>query len=249
MPIDPNNMETWGDSEHRLAYVSETTVIHKDIVQIRDEQWWRTLSRGYVTQWAAMYPQQSDAFFYAHSLSELVELAPLILRFRGTPSKKAYVVVPGGAHCPCEEAAVLLGWSPHNCKERRFKIFDLEVGSIARGASDSSVIQEIFASMRGLFKIHSPALLITVSDLDPTVRDALQAAVRRSNTTLVRLPRSSIKHALWIPDVKSAALRSKAPLRFRLSVPSSSENSEFVSLPFLVIHFFARQFNSGSQNT
>lgn len=34
VPVDPRNKETWGDSEHRLAYVSETTVIHKDIVQV-----------------------------------------------------------------------------------------------------------------------------------------------------------------------------------------------------------------------
>lgn len=34
MPVDPRSKETWGDSEHRLAYVSETTVIHKDIVQV-----------------------------------------------------------------------------------------------------------------------------------------------------------------------------------------------------------------------
>lgn len=34
LPVDPRNKETWGDSEHRLAYVSETTVIHKDIVQV-----------------------------------------------------------------------------------------------------------------------------------------------------------------------------------------------------------------------
>ncbi|CAM6128710.1 unnamed protein product [Calypogeia fissa] len=230
VPIDPNIKDTWGDSEHRLAYISETTVIHKEIVQVRDDQWWRTFSRGYVTQWAAMYPQQSDALFYAHSLSELVELAPLILRFRSTPSKKAFVVVPGGAFCPCEEAAVLLGWPPHNCKERRFKIFDLEVGSIHRAASDSSMMQEIFASMRGLLKIHSPALLITVSDLDPTVRDALQAAVRRSNTTLVGLPRSSIKHALWMPDVKSAALRNWNKMTISINIITQSRPRSLLRL-------------------
>jgi hypothetical protein len=210
VPVDPKDTDTWGDKEHRLAYVSETTVIHSHVVQVRDEQWWRTFSRGYVTQWAAMFPQQSDALFYAHSLREVKELAPLILKFRSTPGKKAFVVVPGGSHCPCEEAAATLGWSPHNCKARRFKIFDLEVGSVHRGGSDSSIIQEVFASMKGLLRIHSPALLITVSELNPTVRDALQAAVRPTNTTLVGLPRSSIKHALWMPDIKFAALRSKA---------------------------------------
>lgn len=209
VPIDPNNKDTWGDSEHRLAQVSETTVIHSNIVKIRDEQWWRTLSRGYMTQWAAMHPQQCDVLFYAHSLSEVADLAPMILRFRATPGKKAYVVVTGGAHCPCEEAAVLLGWSPSNCHERRFKIFDLEVGSIHKAASESSIIQEIFASMKGLIRIHNPSLIFTVSDLDDKVRDALKVAASRGNTTLVQLPRASIKHALWIPDVKSASLRSK----------------------------------------
>ncbi|CAD6257531.1 unnamed protein product [Miscanthus lutarioriparius] len=70
LPVDPNDKETWGDSEHRLAYVSETTVIFKDIVQVRDEQWWRALTSGYVTRWAAMHPQKVDALFYAHSLGE-----------------------------------------------------------------------------------------------------------------------------------------------------------------------------------
>ncbi|KAJ8651155.1 hypothetical protein MRB53_004178 [Persea americana] len=46
LPVDPNDKETWGNSEHRLAYVSETTVIFKDIVQVRDDQWRRALSTG-----------------------------------------------------------------------------------------------------------------------------------------------------------------------------------------------------------
>ncbi|BFI43079.1 hypothetical protein MPTK2_8g14800 [Marchantia polymorpha subsp. ruderalis] len=222
VPIDPNNKDTWGDSEHRLAQVSETTVIHSNIVKIRDEQWWRTLSRGYMTQWAAMHPQQCDVLFYAHSLSEVADLAPMILRFRATPGKKAYVVVTGGAHCPCEEAAVLLGWSPSNCHERRFKIFDLEVGSIHKAASESSIIQEIFASMKGLIRIHNPSLIFTVSDLDDKVRDALKVAASRGNTTLVQLPRASIKHALWIPDVKSASLRNWNKMKISINIITQS---------------------------
>lgn len=34
VPIDPSDVETWGDKEHRLAQVAETTVIHKDIVEV-----------------------------------------------------------------------------------------------------------------------------------------------------------------------------------------------------------------------
>ncbi|KAJ7560479.1 hypothetical protein O6H91_04G131600 [Diphasiastrum complanatum] len=208
LPVDPNDKDTWGDSEHRLAYVAETTVIHKNIVEIRDDQWWRAFSRGYVTQWAAMYPQQSDVFFYAHSLQEISELAPLILRFRAIPGKKAYVLVPGGSHCPCEEAAVILGWSRSSCHDRRFKIFDLEVGSVARaGNSIMPVMQEILAAVKGLIKIHSPALIITVADLVSSAHDALNLAATGGNATLVKLPRSAIKHALWMADIKSEALK------------------------------------------
>ncbi|MBA0764048.1 hypothetical protein Gotri_013420, partial [Gossypium trilobum] len=110
LPVDPTDKETWGDSEHRLAYVSETTVIFKDIVQVRDDQWWRALSAGYVTQWAAMYPQKIDALLYAHSLDEVKALAPLLEKFRSTVGKKAYIVVPGGSFCPCEDAAAALNW-------------------------------------------------------------------------------------------------------------------------------------------
>ena len=74
-----------------------------------------------------MHPQRSDVFFYAHSLEEVKCLAPLLNKFRGNPGKKAYMVVTGGSHCPCEEAAEALGWSAAACHDRRFKIFDLEV--------------------------------------------------------------------------------------------------------------------------
>jgi len=96
-------------------------------LQVRDDQWWRAISRGYRTQWAAMHPQQSDVFFYAHTLSEVEVLAPLVVKFRSVPGKKAYMVVTGGSHCPCEDAARLLGWTTASCHDRRFKIFDLEV--------------------------------------------------------------------------------------------------------------------------
>lgn len=35
VPLDPENNETWGDSEHRLAQIAETTVIHKNVVEVR----------------------------------------------------------------------------------------------------------------------------------------------------------------------------------------------------------------------
>ena len=56
LPVDPKDKETWADSEHRLAYVNETTVIFKGVVEKRDKQWWQYMSRGYVTQWARMNP-------------------------------------------------------------------------------------------------------------------------------------------------------------------------------------------------
>ncbi|MBA0761947.1 hypothetical protein Gotri_024517 [Gossypium trilobum] len=110
LPVDPTDKETWGDSEHRLAYVSETTVIFKDIVQVRDDQWWRALTTGYVTQWAAMYAQKIDALFYAHSVDEVKALTPLLEKFRSTVGKKAYIVVSGDGFCSCEDAAAALNW-------------------------------------------------------------------------------------------------------------------------------------------
>lgn len=212
LPVDPNDKETWGDSEHRLAYVSETTAIFKDIVQVRDDQWWRALSTGYVTQWAAMYPQKIDALFYAHSLDEVKALAPLLEKFRSTVGKKAYIAVSGGNFCPCEDAAAALNWPKLVCKERRFKIFDLEVGTIT-GISNSEVpiLQSVYSSMKGLIKIHNPSLLITVTDIDSNIKNALKMAVgsNSNHSTLVLLPRSAVPKVLWMADLRSTALPSK----------------------------------------
>ncbi|KAH7301636.1 hypothetical protein KP509_23G035300 [Ceratopteris richardii] len=225
VPSNPDDKDTWGDSEHRLAQISETTVIFKDVVQVRDDQWWRTLSRGYVTQWASMYPQQIDALIYAHSLEDVSSLAPLIQAFRNTPLKKAYLVVPGGSLCPCEAAVKLLNWPANTCHERRFKVFDLEVGSISRSlASDISLIQEIHASMKGLIKIHSPALVIAVEEVETRVRHALSLAVSQyaTNTSLVLLPRRAIPHSVWIPNIRMQALQSWS--RMRISVNIITQN-------------------------
>lgn len=212
LPVDPKDKETWGDSEHRLAYVSETTVIFKDIVQVRDNQWWRALSTGYVTQWAAMYPQKIDALFYAHSIEEVNSLAPLLEKFRSTVGKKAYIAVSGGGFCPCEDAATVLNWPKVVCRERRFKIFDLGIGAIS-GVSNSEVpvVQTVYSSIKGLIKIHNPSLLITVADIDSNVKSALKMATESNlnSTTLVHLPRSTVPKVLWMADLRSTALPSK----------------------------------------
>ncbi|KAL5990611.1 hypothetical protein ACLOJK_011514 [Asimina triloba] len=212
LPVDPKDKETWGDSEHRLAYISETTVIFKDTVQVRDEQWWRALSSGYITQWAAMNPQKTDALFYAHSPQEVKALAPLLEKFRSTFGKKAYIVVSGGDHCSCEDAAKVLSWPPQVCRERRFKIFDLGVGAIS-GASKSEVplFQSVYSSMKGLIKIHNPSLLIAVADVDSNVRNALKMASdsNSNHSTLVLLPRAAVPKVLWMADLRSTALPSK----------------------------------------
>ncbi|KAK4541376.1 hypothetical protein RGQ29_033243 [Quercus rubra] len=191
LPVDPNNKETWGDSEHRLAYVSETTVIFKDIVQVRDDQWWKALSTGYITQWAAMHPQKIDALFYAHSVDEVKVLAPLLEKFRSTFGKKAYIAISGGDFLPL------------------FKIFDLAIGSLS-GMSNSEVpvVQALYSSMKGLIKIHNPSVVITVADVDPHVRKALKMATETNSngTTLVLLPRPSISKVLWMADLRSTAL-------------------------------------------
>ncbi|KAL3849463.1 hypothetical protein ACJIZ3_011345 [Penstemon smallii] len=210
LPVDPKDKETWGDSEHRLAYVSETTVIFKDIVQVRDDQWWKALSTGYITQWAAMYPQNIDALFYAHSIEQVKALAPLLEKFRTTVGKKAYIVVSGGHFCPCEDAAAALKWPKSVCKERRFKIFDLGVGALSgHSTSEIPLLQVVYASMKGLIKIHNPSVVITVADIDSNVKKALKMALEantNSTTTLVLLPTSSVTKALWMADLRSTAL-------------------------------------------
>ncbi|XP_077227844.1 uncharacterized protein LOC143860884 [Tasmannia lanceolata] len=225
LPVNPKDKETWGDSEHRLAYVSETTVIFKDIVQVRDDQWWRALSTGYITQWAAMNPQKIDALFYAHSLDEVKALAPLLEKFRSTVGKKAYIAVSGGNFSPCEEAASALNWPKSVCRERRFKIFDLAVGASAGiSSSEVPIVQSVYSSMKGLLKIHNPSLIITVNDIDSDVRKALKMAAE-SNTngsSLVLLPRSALPKVLWMADIRSTALPNWN--RMRISVNIITQN-------------------------
>ncbi|XP_043702054.1 uncharacterized protein LOC122652396 [Telopea speciosissima] len=225
LPVDSNDKDTWGDSEHRLAYVSETTVIFKDIVQVRDDQWWQALSTGYLTQWAVMYPQKIDALFYAHSLEEVKALAPLVEKFRSTVGKKAYIAVSGGSYCPCEEAAAALNWPKSVCRERRFKIFDLGIGAVS-GSSDSEVpvLQAVYSSMKGLITIHNPSVLITVSDIDTNVKKALKMASETNPncSTLILLPRSSVPKVLWMADLRQTALPNWN--RMRISVNLITQN-------------------------
>ncbi|CAI0452985.1 unnamed protein product [Linum tenue] len=233
LPVDPKDKETWGDSEHRLAYVSETTVIFKDVVQVRDDQWWRAMSSGYVTQWAKMYPQKIDALFYAHSIDEVKVLSPLLEKFRSTVGKKAYIAVPGGTFCPCEDAATALNWPKLVCKERRFKIFDLGVGALA-GVSNSEVpvVQSVYASMKGLIKMHNPSVVITVNDVDSDVKKALKMAVESNNgtTTYVLLPRASIPKTLWMADLRSTALPNWNKMRISVNIITQNRVSSLTRL-------------------
>ncbi|KAL4190270.1 hypothetical protein AMTRI_Chr07g23880 [Amborella trichopoda] len=221
LPVNPNDKETWGDSEHRLAYVSETTVIFKNIVEVRDDQWWRALSTGYVTQWASMYPQKIDALFYAHSIEEVKKLSPLIAKFRSTPGKKAYVVVSGGQYCPCEEAAVALNWPKNACKERRFKIFDLGVGALA-GISGSGVpvLQSVYSSMRGLMRIHNPSVVIALKGVDENVKEGLRTAVSGHNngSQMILFPENAVPKVLWMANLRSTTIPNWNKMRISVNI-------------------------------
>ena len=87
----------------------------------------------------------------------------------------------------------------------------LQVGSVHKGFSETAFIQEVSASMRGLMRIHSPTLLITVNDLQSTVVDALKlsSAQAGKNTTLVQIPHSSFRYSLWMATVSPASLPCK----------------------------------------
>lgn len=177
-----------------------------------------------------MHPQKIDALFYAHSVDEVKALAPLLEKFRSTVGKKAYIAVSGGNFCPCEDAATALKWPKLVCKERRFKIFDLAVGALS-GISNSEVVvlQGVYASMKGLIKIHNPSVVITVADIDPNVKKTLKMATETNGngTTLVLLPRPSIPKVLWMADLRTTALPSKIP-NFSYSIAFRVRPTELV---------------------
>lgn len=155
-----------------------------------------------------MHPQKIDVLFYAHSLDEVQALSPLLEKFRSTVGRKAYIVVSGGRFCPCEETADALKWPSIVCKERRFKIFDLNVGAVQGGVSNSDipVVQTVYSSLKGLIKIHNPTLLVTVDDIDPTVKNALKMSTENTTVVFVALPRASIPYTLWMADLRPTAL-------------------------------------------
>lgn len=160
-----------------------------------------------------MNPQKIDALFYAHTVDEVKALSPLLEKFRTTVGKKAYIVVSGGTFCPCEHAAKALKWPFLVCKERRFKIFDLDIGAISSEVSNSEapVIQAVYSSLKGLIKIHNPSVVIAVDDIDDNVRKALKMAseTNSNGTALVLLPKPSVSKVLWMADLRSTALPSK----------------------------------------
>lgn len=161
-----------------------------------------------------MHPQKIDALFYAHSVDEVKALAPLLAKFRSTVGKKVYIAVSGGNFCPCEDAATALRWPKLVCNERRFKIFDLAVGALSDiSNSEVVVLQGVYASMKGLIKIHNPSVVIAVADIDPNVKKTLKMATETNGngTTLVLLPRSSVSKVLWMADLRTTALPSKNP--------------------------------------
>uniref|UniRef100_A0A6N2KRA1 Glycosyl transferase 64 domain-containing protein n=1 Tax=Salix viminalis TaxID=40686 RepID=A0A6N2KRA1_SALVM len=201
LPVDPNDKETWGDSEHRLAYVSETTVIFKDIVQVRDDQWWRALSTGYVTQWAAMHPQKIDALFYAHSVDEVKALSPLSTSSGLLPAKRRTLLSLEAVSAlvkmrDCSELAKMV------CKERRFKIFDLA------------------SRRRQKYRTRKCRWCRRLSDIDPNVKKALKMATETNNngTTMVLLPRPSISKVLWMADLRSTALPNWNKMRVSVNI-------------------------------
>ncbi|EEC68970.1 hypothetical protein OsI_37714 [Oryza sativa Indica Group] len=155
-------------------------MIFKDIVQMRDEQWWRALTSGYVTQWAAMHQQKVDALFYAHSLSEVHALALLLERFCTTPGCKAYLVVSGSGHYPCKEAAAVLKWP-----------------KVA-----------VYSSMRGIIRMHNPSVIVAVANVDTKIKDAFRMAADSAinHIAFVLLPCNSIFKVLWMATLRPTSL-------------------------------------------
>ena len=98
---------------------------------------------------------------------------------------------------------------------------DLGVGAVS-GISNSEVpvVQAVYASMKGLIKIHNPSLVITVADADSNVMKALKMATEANTNSskLVLLPRSSVTKVLWMADLRSTALPSKISMNLTLSV-------------------------------
>ncbi|BAT16173.1 Os12g0183900 [Oryza sativa Japonica Group] len=168
---------------------------------MRDEQWWRALTSGYVTQWEAMHPQKVDALFYAHSLSESGSAPPPAVRLTSS--------CPAVGTTPAEEAATVLKWPKVVCKERRFKIFDLAVGALSGPShSEVPVLQAVYSSMRGIIRMHNPSVIITVANVDAKIKDAFRMAADSAinHIAFVLLPRNSISKVLWMATLHPTSL-------------------------------------------
>ncbi|GMP98768.1 hypothetical protein CsSME_00046528 [Camellia sinensis var. sinensis] len=132
-------------------------------------------------------------------------LAPLLNKFKSTIGKKAYIVVSGGQFFSYEDAIAALNWPKVVCKERRFKIFDLGIGRALSGMSNSqvSVVQGVYASVKGLMRAHSPSVVLAVSNIDSDVMKALEMVSESSEngSKLVLLPRASVSKVLWMANL------------------------------------------------
>ncbi|WOH01108.1 hypothetical protein DCAR_0520489 [Daucus carota subsp. sativus] len=128
------------------------------------------------------------------------------------------------------DAASALGWPQVVCRERRFKIFDLEVGALS-GISNSEVpvVQAVYASMKGLIKMHNPSVVITINDIDLNVMKALKMATETNTngSVLILLPRSSVSKALWMADLRATAL----PKKFKPKPASLAASRKQLLLP------------------
>ncbi|GFZ17886.1 glycosyltransferase family protein 2 [Actinidia rufa] len=61
LPVDPKDKEKWGNSEHRLPYVSKTSVSYKNKVQVRDEQWSTVGKQAYIVVSGGIFCPCEDA--------------------------------------------------------------------------------------------------------------------------------------------------------------------------------------------
>ncbi|KAL7198203.1 hypothetical protein ACSBR2_020677 [Camellia fascicularis] len=77
--------------------------------------------------------------------------------------------------------------------------------------SQVSIVQGVYASVKGLMRTHSPSVVIAVSNIDSDVMRALEMVSESSEngSTLVLLSRASMSKVLWMADLRSTALPNK----------------------------------------
>jgi hypothetical protein len=108
----------------------------------------------------------------------------------------------------------VLKWPKVVCRDRRFKIFDLGIGALSGPSrSEVPVLQAVYASMRGIVRMHNPSVVVALADIDAKVKEALRMAADVADavnrTALVLLPRTSVSKVLWMATLKPASLPSK----------------------------------------